>query len=86
MKFILGPTSFCIMAFSGICPVVALLGHTVFQIKKKKKKRGFSVGLVIKTFSSDTVALSLIPGQGAQIPYVWWPKKPKRKKKQYYNK
>ena len=73
------------MAFSGICPVVALLGHTVFQ-KKKKKKRGFSVGPVIKTFSSDTVGLSLILGQGAKIPYVSWPEKPKHKKKQYYNK
>ena len=54
--------------------------------KKKKKKRGFSVGPVIKTFSSDTVGLSLILGQGAKIPYVSWPEKPKHNKKQYYNK
>ena len=43
-------------------------------------------GLVGKTLPSNAEGAGLIPGQGAKIPHVSWPKKQNIKQKQYCNK
>ena len=41
---------------------------------------------MVKTSPFNAEAMGLIPGQGAKIPHVLWPKNQKIKQKQYCNK
>ena len=50
----------------------------IFVYLKKKKRRDFPGGPVVKTAPSAGGVVS-IPGGGAEIPHALWPKKKKKK-------
>ena len=52
----------------------------VFSLQFKENMEGnFPGGLAVRTSPSNAGCSGLIPGQGAEIPYDPWPKKPKCK-------
>ena len=53
----------------------------IFVYLKKKKRRDFPGGPVVKTAPNAGGVVS-IPGGGAEIPHALWPKKKKKKMKQ----
>ena len=52
----------------------------------EEEERDFPGGPVVKTSPSNAGGASLIPGQGAKIPYASRPKNQNIKQKQYRNK
>ena len=62
-----------------ICPITLERVGRDLTFLERVNSGAIPGGPVIKTSPSNAGGMGLIPGQGAKIPHVSWPEKPKHK-------